>query len=191
MRLPILRADTPIIESDSVPMETLQICRKKSRRLSSGLASDPKRAVGGRRTWSKLVTAWSSGFVPGRTGRALDVMPLHICCESLSSTTKGFTPRSSWPTISRANTIATRGMPHRGVDGGIAFQADSLGLCKSKQPLGNNVAVVSRLRASRPCPTSVSVNSPHVLKLSRSSSKFDKSGRVVENELSVPMQRFR
>lgn len=32
------------------------------------------------------------------------------------------------------------------------------GVCNSKLPLGRSVAVVSRLRASKPCPSSVSMN---------------------------------
>ena len=87
-------AEIPMIESDSVPMETRQICCRKSSRSSFGLEMDPRRAFGDKRTCWKVVIAWSRGFVlvPGRVGRTRDMIPRRIWFESHSETTKGLIP---------------------------------------------------------------------------------------------------
>lgn len=102
---------------------------------------------------------------------------MHILEPSDMGTRNGRTPRSSPSTMSRAMTTAITGKPLRTVLGGIHLKLQSFsievykigsmfsylaaagdGVCNSKPPLGKRVAVVSRLRASRPCPSSVSMN---------------------------------
>ena len=189
--LATLIEETPIIESESVPIETLQICRKKSARWSVGLVSLPSRAANGSRTCSKLVIEWSNGLVPGRVSRTRDVISRRIFEELHSYTRNGFTPWSSCSTIRWAKTTATRGALASGVVGPIAFAAAMLRIWRSKLPSGSRVAVVSRLRASSPYSISVSINSPQTLKAKRSASRLDRSRRLLAKALSVPMQRFR
>lgn len=94
-------------------------------------------------------------------------MPRHILSPSVMRATNARTPWVVLSTTSCAKTTATFDTPPRGVAGGIDFAAASDGVCRSKDlPSGDSVAVVSMLRASRPWPTSVSMNSPHSSKLS-------------------------
>lgn len=102
------------------------------------MARCPKRALEGRRTCLKYVSAWSTGFEPARIGRILgayesgprykqplysdihrQVTPSHIWERSPRATRNGRMPRFSEPTTRRAKTIPTRGIPANGPVGGM------------------------------------------------------------------------
>jgi hypothetical protein len=65
------------------------------------------------------VRAKSSGLVPLRRGRRIDVTPGHMDVSVQMGTMKEREPRSSPSTMRRATTIAIFGMPKEGVVAGI------------------------------------------------------------------------